>query len=87
MSRVPLKTVSGRLGHSSTAFTQDRYGHILAIMEDEAAAAMEESYPTREARTIVSAVANDRPVSGDFDFPRFSPNEGTWDSLPGPKPA
>lgn len=46
-SGVPIKTVSARLGHSSTAFTQDRYGHVLQQMEDQAAAAMEAIIPDR----------------------------------------
>ena len=40
MSNVPVKTVSERLGHYSTAFTQDIYGHVLRPNQDKAAAVM-----------------------------------------------
>lgn len=40
MSNVPVKTVSERLGHYSTAFTQDIYGHVLRPSQDKAAAVM-----------------------------------------------
>ncbi|HHV61790.1 MAG TPA: site-specific integrase [Firmicutes bacterium] len=41
MSGVPVKTISARLGHSSTGITQDLYGHVLQAMEDQAASAMD----------------------------------------------
>lgn len=34
---VPLRTVSGRLGHTQTATTADRYGHVLPAADREAA--------------------------------------------------
>lgn len=40
MSNVPVKTVSERLGHYSTAFTQDIYGHVLRPSQDKAASVM-----------------------------------------------
>lgn len=40
MSNVPIKTISERLGHSSTAFTQDVYGHVLRPMQEQAANAV-----------------------------------------------
>jgi integrase len=38
---VPLKTVSGILGHSTIAITADLYGHRTAAMDDAAAKAMD----------------------------------------------
>jgi integrase len=35
---VPVKVMSKRLGHSTTAITLDVYGHVLPEMDDEAAA-------------------------------------------------
>jgi integrase len=35
---VPLKVVSERLGHSSVAFTADRYQHVTPGMQEDAAA-------------------------------------------------
>lgn len=37
MSNVPVKTVSERLGHASSSFTNDVYGHILPPMQEHAA--------------------------------------------------
>jgi integrase len=37
---VDVKTVSERMGHASTAFTLDRYGHVLAGRQAAAAAAV-----------------------------------------------
>lgn len=37
---VPLKVVSNVLGHSGIAITADTYSHVLAPLNDEAAAAM-----------------------------------------------
>lgn len=37
MNNVPVKTVSERLGHYSTAFTQDIYSHVLRPMQEKAA--------------------------------------------------
>ncbi|MEE2612082.1 MAG: hypothetical protein VYB24_07890, partial [Pseudomonadota bacterium] len=34
-------TISRRLGHSSAAFTMDRYGHLLPGMQTKAAAALD----------------------------------------------
>ena len=36
-----LHTISRRLGHSSAAFTMDRYGHLLPGMQTKAAAALD----------------------------------------------
>ena len=38
---VPVKTISERLGHSSTTITQDLYSHVLPEMQQEAADAMD----------------------------------------------
>jgi len=35
---VSVKVMSKRLGHANTAITQDLYQHVLAEMDDEAAA-------------------------------------------------
>jgi integrase len=37
---VNVKVVSERLGHSSVAFTMDRYAHVLPSMQREAAEVM-----------------------------------------------
>ena len=34
---VPIKTISDQLGHSSTSFTQDVYGHMMPPMQQKAA--------------------------------------------------
>lgn len=39
---IPAKVVSERLGHSSVAFTLQRYGHVLPNQQASAAAAMEQ---------------------------------------------
>ena len=44
MNNVPVKTVSERLGHYSTSFTQDIYGHVLRPMQEKAARVMEEMF-------------------------------------------
>ena len=44
MNNVPVKTVSERLGHYSTAFTQDIYGHVLRPMQEKAANVMDEMF-------------------------------------------
>jgi integrase len=36
MKRVPTKIVSARLGHASTAITEDVYSHVLESMQDQA---------------------------------------------------
>ena len=36
-----LHTISRRLGHSSAAFTMDRYGHLLPGMQTKAAEALD----------------------------------------------
>lgn len=38
---IDLRTISDRLGHSSVAFTQDVYGHIVPDLDREAARALE----------------------------------------------
>lgn len=38
---VPVKVVSGRLGHATGAITMDLYGHLLSDMQDGAAAVMD----------------------------------------------
>src|SRR5436189_107703 len=38
---VPPKTVSEVAGHSSSAFTMDRYGHYIPSMREEAAQAIQ----------------------------------------------
>lgn len=48
MSNVPVKTVSERLGHYSTAFTQDIYGHVLRPSQDKAAAVMNSLLENRQ---------------------------------------
>jgi hypothetical protein len=37
-----IKTVSARLGHASTSFTLDKYGHVLPGRQAHAAAAVAE---------------------------------------------
>lgn len=44
MNNVPVKTVSERLGHYSTAFTQDIYGHVLRPMQEKAASVINEMF-------------------------------------------
>ena len=39
---VPAKIVSDRLGHASSAFTMDTYGHVVPEMQEEAAAVVDE---------------------------------------------
>lgn len=46
-AKVPLKVVSDRLGHSSTAITADLYSHVLPEVAAEAA---EQDRPARAAR-------------------------------------
>ncbi|MHC1761797.1 MAG: tyrosine-type recombinase/integrase [Negativicutes bacterium] len=41
LEHVPVKTISERLGHSSTLITQDLYNHVLPEMQLEAANAMD----------------------------------------------
>jgi hypothetical protein len=36
----PLASVSEALGHASTAFTMDTYGHVLVGLQDQAADAI-----------------------------------------------
>lgn len=48
-SRVPIKTVSARLGHSGTGITLDLYGHVLDEMEEEAATAMDRLFNPADA--------------------------------------
>jgi integrase len=38
--QVPLLAITKRLGHSSVAFTQDRYGHLLPDAGSQAADAV-----------------------------------------------
>ena len=49
---VPLKVVSERLGHSSTALTADTYSHVLPTIQRAAALEFEEA--------IEDATANER---------------------------
>ncbi|HEY3673639.1 MAG TPA: tyrosine-type recombinase/integrase [Acidimicrobiia bacterium] len=35
-----VKVVSERLGHASTAFTMDRYGHVMPNLQSDAASAV-----------------------------------------------
>lgn len=44
MNNVPVKTISERLGHYSTSFTQDIYGHVLRPMQEQAATVMNELF-------------------------------------------
>jgi len=37
---VPILAISKRLGHSSTSFTMDRYGHLMAGAGSQAASAV-----------------------------------------------
>jgi integrase len=37
---VPILAISKRLGHASTSFTMDRYGHLFEDAGSEAAAAV-----------------------------------------------
>jgi integrase len=37
-SHLPPGVVQERLGHSSVAFTLDRYSHVVAAMQEDAAA-------------------------------------------------
>lgn len=41
LNKVPLQTVSERLGHSRPSTTSDLYAHTLADSQDEAAAVMD----------------------------------------------
>ena len=43
-SDVDIKTISANLGHATTAFTMDKYGHISAAMQQDAASKMERFY-------------------------------------------
>lgn len=38
---IPIKTISEALGHYSTSFTMDTYGHVTEAMQDDAAARMQ----------------------------------------------
>ena len=44
---VPIKTVSEALGHYSTAFTMDVYGHVTEAMQDDAASRMQAAIEER----------------------------------------
>jgi len=39
---IPVKVISERLGHSSTAFTMDKYAHVLPGMQEQAAQKFDE---------------------------------------------
>ncbi len=39
---VPVKVVSERLGHASTAFTMDVYSHVIPAMQEKAVEAIGE---------------------------------------------
>jgi len=45
---VPVKMISDMLGHSSTAFTMDVYGHVLPKLQEQAASEMDKVF--EEAR-------------------------------------
>lgn len=59
MSGVPIKTISARLGHSSTGITQDLYGHVLQAMEDKAADVMDDLFGPRKNRIDKASFAED----------------------------
>ncbi|MFF3158001.1 tyrosine-type recombinase/integrase [Streptomyces sp. NPDC057910] len=40
-AKVPLPAIQARLGHESITTTVDRYGHLLAVLDDEIIAAVE----------------------------------------------
>ena len=46
---IPVKTVSEALGHYSTAFTMDVYGHVTEEMQKEAAEKLQASIARRES--------------------------------------
>ena len=46
---VPVKTISEALGHYSTAFTMDIYGHVTDEMQDDAARRMQAAIDTRRS--------------------------------------
>ncbi len=67
---VDVKTVSERLGHTSTAFTLDHYGHVLPGSQDAAAAAVaklvnptpSDHRPDRSA--VANFAVNPKPIAG-----------------------
>lgn len=54
-ANVPLKAVQERAGHSSAAFTQDRYIHMVPSMQDQAAQA---------AQRLLTSTGGDKAVEG-----------------------
>lgn len=49
-SDVDIKTISANLGHATTAFTMDKYGHISTPMQKDAASKMEQFYNSVKAK-------------------------------------
>lgn len=47
---VPAKVVSERAGHSSSAFTMDRYGHVLTEMQVDAAERLDAAFKRAAAK-------------------------------------
>jgi integrase len=47
---VPIKVVSDRLGHSSTAITSDLYTHVIPVVAQEAADSLAALIPLRATR-------------------------------------
>ena len=47
---VSIKTVSDQLGHYSTAFTMDIYGHVTDAMQEDAVVRMQAVIDRREGR-------------------------------------
>ena len=45
---IPIKTISETLGHYSTAFTMDVYGHVTQQMQDDAASLIQASIMARK---------------------------------------
>jgi len=41
LQRTPTKVVSARLGHASTAITEDVYSHVLDVRQDQATGDLE----------------------------------------------
>jgi integrase len=42
---VPMKAIQERLGHSSIVMTMDRYGHLLADVDDALLAVLDQRLP------------------------------------------
>jgi len=64
LEHVPVKTISERLGHSSTLITQDLYSHVLPEMQLEAANAMDRILLTPPMKkTDESTMAEPTPIA------------------------